>query len=137
MAMSRTFYSRLQWVSLLPLAVFVWSGLADISLGWAGTLPLSLDFATKPDRVVLMLFATLIEAVAPFGLLFARTRAAAALVLSGYILLAGLNAYGTAESFQSLHLQPLARIIAVAGALLFVFAATQALRQRDERRDER
>ncbi|HEV8211722.1 MAG TPA: hypothetical protein VGP77_16465 [Vicinamibacterales bacterium] len=126
--MQQALYSRLQWVALLPLATFVWTGLADVSLGWAGTLPLSIDFNTEPGKVWSMLSATLIETVVPIGLLIGRTRALSALVLSVYVLIAGVNAYWTSEH---LDVQPLARIIAVSGALLFVFAATQALRERD------
>jgi putative Ca2+/H+ antiporter (TMEM165/GDT1 family) len=83
-----------------------------------------------------MLGATLIEIVVPVGLLFTRTRAVAALVLCGYVLVAGTIAYSTSGSFGPVAIQPLARIIAVAGALLFVFAATQALRESNESHDE-
>jgi uncharacterized membrane protein YphA (DoxX/SURF4 family) len=130
----KTFYDRLQWIALLPMVAFVWSGLADVSLGWAGTLPLPLDSA-EPLAALTVVCATVLEAVAPIGLLFSRTRTAAALILCAYVLLAGLNAYAVNDSADWVQLQPLARMVAMSGALLFAFAATQAQRVSDRRRD--
>lgn len=64
----KTFYGVLQRIALVPLTLFLWSGLADELLGWPNVLPSGLGASHGPS--LLAVFGTGIETLAPVGLLF-------------------------------------------------------------------
>lgn len=128
------FYGRLQRLALLPLALFLWSGLADEMLGWPGVLPFGLG-AAQGNTGWLAVAGTWIELLAPFGLFFAYTRPSAALTLSAYAMALAFvfHPFWAGDDGAHTELQGFLLSAALSGALLYVFAAAR-LANRERRR---
>ena len=123
-----TFYARLQWVALLPVALLMWSGAADQVMGWPDPLHELASF----NRVDLLasigaLCALAIETIGPLALLIRPCRGVAALVLAAYTVTAALlfHDFWRADDLAHSQLQDFLRNLALAGSLLFVFAASR------------
>ena len=119
------FYGRLQRIALLPVVIFLWSGLADEVLGWPGVLPFGLGAAQRPS--LLAVLGTWIELLAPLGLLFSRSRPTASLVLSVYAIVLAFVFHPFWSDDDGAHheLQSFLLCGAIAGVLLFIFAASR------------
>ena len=125
-------YGALQRIALLPLILFLWSGLADELLGWPGVLPFALGAAHGPS--LLAVFGTWIEILVPLGLLISRTRPSAAFVLAVYsIVLAFIfHPFWLGDDSGHHSLQGFLLSAALSGVLLFISCA--AFMQNRERK---